>query len=377
MLLNCAKRQSATETALLRAAADPLCLALLLQEPWHDHRLLPPILPGFIQHHPADAPSRPNCVTYVREGIPARQKFSHAESFLEIEVTVGTLTFSILDFFSPGIPDYLADLLATRFTTPPESCLILGDFNAHQLWWSAQHDLDSQSRRHGRAHSDSIAAWLTDHHFRLHNTLGVFTRFPFQRGTTLTGREYTPAVLDLALSRGPVGSAVTTWGIDDSFDLDHRDITLYLSFEDATEAAQPVYFRDWRTADWLAFDEHISRLDPDHLDHLSVPTVTQTLLEAIEAAAPLKVRRPGKKFAPWWTPELGQFQARVKAARRRTRGLHSDLKLVKRSECPIWAAYDSIHQKWKTAVSHVRSQYVASTLASVDHQSVWRVLKRH
>jgi hypothetical protein len=131
MLLNCAKRQSATETALLRAAADPLCLALLLQEPWHDHRLLPPNLPGFIQHHPADAPSRPNCVTYVREGIPARQKLSHAASFLEIEVTVGALTFSILNFYSPGIPDHLADLLATRFTTPPESCLMLGDFNGH------------------------------------------------------------------------------------------------------------------------------------------------------------------------------------------------------------------------------------------------------
>jgi hypothetical protein len=229
MLLNCAKRQSATKSALLRAAADPLCLALLLQEPWHDHRLLPPILPGFIQHHPADAPSRPNCVTYVREGIPARQKFSHAASFLEVEITVGALTFSILNFYSPGIPDHLADLLATHFTTPPASCLLLGDFNAHHPWWAAQHGVDSESRQCGRAQSDAIVTWLEHHHFRLHNTPGVLTRFPVQRGTTLTGKEYTPAVLDLAFSRGPIGDAVTTWGIDDSSDSDHRGITLHLS----------------------------------------------------------------------------------------------------------------------------------------------------
>jgi hypothetical protein len=113
------------------------------------------------------------------------------------------------------------------------------------------------------------------------------------------------------------------------------------------------------------------------LDHLSVPLVTKALLEAIEAAAPLKVRKPGKKFAPWWTPELGRLQTRVNAARRRTRSLHSELRLVKWSECPVWTAYDSLQRQWKAAVSHARSQYIASTLAAVDQQSVWRILKRH
>jgi hypothetical protein len=213
---------------------------------------------------------------------------------------------------------------------------------------------------------------LTDPHLRLHNTPGVFTRFPFQRGTTPTGREYTPAVLDLALSRGPVGSAVTTWGIDDSFqvDSDHQGITLHLSFEGAAGAAQPVYFRDWRTANWTAFDERVSRLD---LNNLSVTWVTTTMLEAIEAAAP----KPGRKFAPWWTLELDRLQTRVKAARRRARGFHSELKITKRSECPVWATYDSLQKQWKEAVAQARSQYIAFTLASADHQSVWRVLKRH
>jgi hypothetical protein len=375
MLLNCAKRQSATETALLRAAADPLCMALLLQEPWHDHRLLPPNLPGFIQHHPADAPSRPNCVTYVREGIAARQKFSHAVSFLEIEVTVGTLTFSILNFYSPSIPDHVADLLATRFITPPASCILMGDFNAHHSWWSACHDMDSELRRIGRTQSDAIVEWLDLHHFRLHNTPGVHTRFPMQRGTTRTGKEYTPAVLDLAFSKGPIEQVVTTWGIDDSPDSDHRGITLHPSFAD-TGKVESSYFRDWRAADWSIFDTHISRLD---LDDLTVPAMTKAMVEAIEAAVPLKKKMPGKRRAPWWTPGLTGLQSRVKAAQRRARNATAPIEagLTKCSDSPLWAAYDSLQAEWKAKVAHARSQYTANLVAAVDQRSVWRVLKRH
>jgi hypothetical protein len=375
MLLNCAKRQSATETAVLRAAADPLCIALLLQEPWHDHRLLPPNLPGSIQYQPADAPNRPNCVTYVREGIPARQKFSHAASFLETEVTVGTLTFSILNFYSPSIPDHLADLLATRFITPPTSCILMGDFNAHHPWWSARHDMDSEARRVGRAHSDAIVEWLEQHRFRLHNTPGVLTRFPMQRGTTRTGKEYTPAVLDLAFSRGPIERTVTTLGIDDTPDSDHRGITLHLCI-DAENPMELASYRDWRTTDWNVFDEHVSRLD---LDNLSVATVTKAMVDAIKAVAPLKTRRPGKKCVPWWSPELARLQHRVKAARRRARDAMAPTAagLVKRSKSPLWAAYDSLQAEWRKTFTQARTTYTADKLASVNQQNVWSVLKRH
>jgi endonuclease/exonuclease/phosphatase family metal-dependent hydrolase len=173
---------------------------------------------------------------------------------------VGTLTFSILNFYSPSTPDHLADLLTTRFTTPPTSCILMGDFNAHHPWWSAQHDMDSEARQHMRTPSDSIAHWLQNHHFQLHNTPGVFTRCPFQKGTTSMGREYMPAVLDLAFSRGPIERTVTTWGIDDSPDSDHRGITLHLSLPNA-EGAIPIRYRDWKAADWTVFEAHISRLD--------------------------------------------------------------------------------------------------------------------
>jgi ribonuclease HI len=373
MLLNCAKRQSATETALLRAAADPLCLALLLQEPWHDHRSLPPHLPGFIMHNPADAPKRPNCVTYVREGIPAKQTFSHAASFLVLELTVGALTFSVLNFYSPGIPDHLADLLTTRFTRPPASCILMGDFNAHHPWWSAQHDMDSESRQHTRPPSNAIVQWLGSHCFQLHNTPGVFTRFPFQRGTTSTGREYMPAVLDLALSRGPIGEAVTSWGIDDSSDSDHRAITLHLSLPGTAETT-PIRYRDWKAADWAVFEAHISRTD---LSTPSVPTVTKAMVEAVEAAVPVRTRRPGKVHAPWWTPGLAWLQIRVKTARRQARNATAPKEgFVKRSDCPLWAAYDSLQAQWRTAVAGARSEYAATKLAAVDPQNVWRVLKR-
>jgi hypothetical protein len=372
MLLNCAKRQSATETALLRAAADPLCMALLLQEPWQDHRLLPPNLPGFIPHYPADAPSRPNCVTYVREGIAARQKFSHAASFLEIEVTVGTLTFSILNFYSPSIPDHLADLLTTHFTTPPASCILMGDFNAHHPWWSAQNNMHSESRQHTRVPSNAIAQWLESHRFQLHNTPGVFIRFPFQRGTTSTGRKYMPAVLDLALTRGPIGAAVTSWGIDDSADSDHRGITLHLGLPRA-EDEKPTRYRDWKADDWSIFEAHISRLDLT-----TVPAVTKAMVEAVEAAVPVRTRRPGKINAPWWSPGLAWLQSRVKTARRRAREATAPKEgFVKWSDSPLWAAYDSPQAQWKSAVARARSEYVANKLAAVDQQNVWRILKRH
>jgi ribonuclease HI len=347
-------------------------MALLLQEPWNDHRLLPPNLPGFIPHYPADAPSRPNCVTYVREGIAARQKFSHAASFLEIEVTVGTLTFSILNFYSPSIPDHLADLLTTHFTTPPASCILMGDFNAHHPWWSAQNDMESESRQHTRVPSNAIAQWLESHRFQLHNIPGVFTRFPFQKGTTSTGREYMPAVLDLALTRGPIGATVTSWGIDDSADSDHRGITLHLGLPRA-EDEKPTRYRDWKAADWSIFEAHISRLDLT-----TVPAVTMAMVEAVEAAVPVRTRRPGKVNAPWWTPGLAWLQSRVKTARRRAREATAPKEgFVKRSDSPLWAAYDSLQAQWKSAVARARAEYVANKLAAVDQQNVWRILKRH
>jgi hypothetical protein len=102
------------------------------------------------------------------------------------------------------------------------------------------------------------------------------------------------------------------------------------------------------------------------------------MVEALEAAVPVRIRRPGKRNTPWWTPGLAWLQSRVKTARCRARDATAPKEgFIKRSDSPLWAAYDSLQAQWKAAVARARSEYAADKLAAVNHQTVWQVLKRH
>jgi hypothetical protein len=180
----------------------------------------PPDTPGFDLFSPT--PLLPRCVTYVRRSTPAVQRFTDGDSFLETVVTIGEMSFSLLNFYSPGHPKHVAQLLTVRFHTSPESCILLGDLNAHHALWSAERDLDSTARRKASRDLDVLAAWLEGHQFTLHNEPGIPTYYPDRLGDS----HMTPSVIDLALSRGAIRDHVTSCAIDNPPPSDHRTIAL-------------------------------------------------------------------------------------------------------------------------------------------------------
>jgi hypothetical protein len=297
-LLNCAKKKLATESIIQQATADPQCLALLLQELWNDADCgLPRDTPEFDLFSPT--PLHPKCVTYVRRGTPAVQRFTDGDSFLEMVVTVGETSFSLLNFYSPGHPKHIAQMLTTRFPTPPESCILLGDLNAHHPWWSAERDLDSAARRKSSRESNVLAAWLELHRFTLHNEPGIPTHFPDRIGDS----KAVPSVIDLALSRGAIRDRVTSWAIDETPPSDHHTIALYLNVG-TPAAADPIQYQDWRSTDWRLFDDHIRRMDLDNLEPSgAISAISQGISDAVDTAVPLRTRRT-KPQVPWWHPEL-------------------------------------------------------------------------
>jgi hypothetical protein len=312
--LNCAKKQLATESIIQQAFADPQCLALLLQEPWLDiDRGLPPDTPAFDLFSPILA--HPRCVTYVQRGVNAVQRFTDGNSFLEMTLTIGSTMFSLLNFYSPGRPKHVAQLITKRFQAPPESCILLGDLNAHHPWWSAERDLDSDARRKTLRESNILASWLEEHDFTLHNEPGIPTHFPDR----LAKRQATPSVIDLALSRGAICDQIISWAIDEAPSSDHCTVALYLSINGFAATARPIRYRDWRNADWRLFDDHINCLDLNELEPSGgITAISKAILDAVDVPVPQKTRRI-KPRGPWGHPELDRMRTRVKRAKRRIR----------------------------------------------------------
>jgi len=86
-LLNCARDQATTISALQDFARHNENLILLLQEPWIDRHGQPPILPNFDTFSPI--PLKPKCVTYVQRtpGLTATTIFTAQDSFLGTTIT--------------------------------------------------------------------------------------------------------------------------------------------------------------------------------------------------------------------------------------------------------------------------------------------------
>jgi hypothetical protein len=197
--LNCARKKLATESIVQQASADPQCLALLLQEPWNETDSgLPPDTPNFDLF--SSVHTRPRDVTYVRRGTRATQRLTDGDSFLETTITVGETSFSLLNFYFPGHPKHVAQLISARFPTLPESCILMEDLNAHHPKWSAERDLDTAARRKSSRESNVLAAWLERHHIMLHNEQGITTYCAYRIGDS----KAEPSVHDLTLSRGAI-----------------------------------------------------------------------------------------------------------------------------------------------------------------------------
>jgi hypothetical protein len=363
-LLNCAKKKLATESIIQQATANPQCLALLLQEPWNEvDRGFPPDTPEFDLFCPT--PLLPKCVTYVRRSTPAVQRFTDGDLFLEMAVTVGETSFSLLNFYTPGHPKHIAQLLTTRFPTPPEYCILLGDLNAHHPWWSAERDLDSAARRKTSRDLNVLAAWLEKHRFTLHNEPGIPTHFPNRIGDS----KAVPSVIDLALSPGAIWDRVISWAIDEAPPSDHRTIALYLNV-DTPAAADPIQYRDWRSADRHLFDDHIRRLDLDNLQPSgAISAIWQGISDALAAAVPLRTRRT-KPRVPWWHPDLERICIKVKRAK-------CPIRDTSNPSAEARAVFYSLDKQWRCMVARARDNFNARRLAETDHRNVWRTIKHH
>jgi hypothetical protein len=111
-LLNCTKGHATTISALFAFASNPISLVILLQEPAIEHKKLPPSHPDF--HLLTPVPEQPHCATYIcrSPGVQADIIFTHSDSFLGIRISFPTgPAFTIYNFYSPGRPHVMADLL--------------------------------------------------------------------------------------------------------------------------------------------------------------------------------------------------------------------------------------------------------------------------
>jgi len=311
-LLNCARGQATTISALLDFARHNENLILLLQEPWIDRHGQPPILPNFDTFSPI--PLKPKCVTYVRRtpGLTATTIFTAQDSFLGTTITSTlnskTTTFMLFNFYSPGRAEPIARLLPS--IPVPKECILMGDLNAHHVWW--QGPLPQTARTSAASHD--LAEWLESNNFQLHNVPGLPTHHP-RNGST-------PSTIDLCLSRGEITATILSLATDHDTTSDHSSITITLALPSAPSSV-PVR-RNWQEANWETLREHVRSTGID-LTNLqgkedilrAAANITTILHEAIDAAVPSGTSR--KPQAPWWNHSLTLAKRSVKRADKRAR----------------------------------------------------------
>ena len=306
-LLNCARGQATTISALQDFFQKPENLICLLQEPWVDRHGNPPSLPGFDIFTPS--PTKPRCVTYVRHapGLTATTVVTAQDSFLGTTITTShnQQTFTLFNFYSPGRAEPLAAILPTLKL--PTDCILMGDLNAHHPWW--QGPLPQAARISTASHT--IANWLEDNNFYLQNEPAIPTHHARNGGQ--------PSTIDLCLSRGSPTQSILTLAVDHETTSDHSAVTITLSLPSATAPTIPR--RCWHKASWETFDSRIrsARMDLSQLqgadDTLrAVTNITQLIHKAVDEAVPVRTTR--RTEAPWWNHSLTLAKQSVKRADR-------------------------------------------------------------
>ena len=207
-LLNCARGQATTISALQDFARHNENLILLLQEPWIDRHGNSPSLPSFDTFTPM--PRKPRCATYVRHtpGLTATITFTATNLFLGTTITTPhDQEFTLLNFYSPGRAEPLAAILPTIHL--PGNCIQMGDLNAHHPWWQGP----LTPTVHVSRASQVIADWLEDNNFHLENEPSIPTHHPRNGGR--------PSTIDLCLSRGPTMQSILSLAVDHNTTSDH------------------------------------------------------------------------------------------------------------------------------------------------------------
>jgi len=360
-LLNCARGHATTISGLQEFAKTPENLICLLQEPWCDRHGHPPSIPDFDTHSPT--PLQPRCITYIRRtpGLTATTTFASQDSFLGTTITsiLGprSITFTLNNLYSPGRPEHLAAILPSIYL--PKECILMGDLNAHHIWW--QGPMPPTARTSPASHA--IADWLEANNFHLHNEPALPTHHP-RNGTT-------PSTIDLCLSRGSITTSILSLAVDHNTTSDHSSVTATLTLPSAAQT-RPLQ-RLWHKANWGIFKEHIraTGLDTSNLQGQSdtlraVTTITTLLHQAIEAAVPQG--KPKKTEAPWWNHNLTLAKRSVKQADRRAR-LHP-------SETNSKDSHNKRHH-WTTMVRNAMTAYRVKQLQGTTTRTVWKTLRHH
>jgi len=358
-LLNCARGQATTISVLQDFGKKPENLICLLQEPWWDRNGHPPTLPGFDTFTPS--PTKPRCATYVRRtsGLTATTVFTAQDSFLGTTITTlhNQKTFTLFNFYSPGRAEPLAAILPTLKL--PTDCLLMGDFNAHHPWW--QGPLPRTVRISSASHS--IADWLEENNFYLHNEPAIPTHHPRNGGR--------PSTIDLCLSRGSTTQSILVLAVDHNTTSDHSSVTATLALP-YTILRTPTR-RNWHKANWATFHEYIhsAGLDLTNLhgreDTLrAVTNITTILHQATDVAVPLSTSR--RTAAPWWNHSLTLAKRSVKRADKRARLQPSTASRMDSQ---------TKRQHWTLMVRTAKTAYRIKQLQSTTTKSIWKTLHHH
>jgi hypothetical protein len=176
-MLNCTKGYAMTTSALFSFASNSNTILILLQEPAIEYNLQPPSYPDF--HSLTPVTECPLCATYVRQlpGVQADIIFTHSNSFLGTRISSpASPAFTIYNFYSPGRPHAIANLLP-QFC-PKLPAIIMGNLNAYHPWWGSTTTIDNNQIHSFHAETDSIVDWMESYSFFLHNKPGTLTYFP-------------------------------------------------------------------------------------------------------------------------------------------------------------------------------------------------------
>ena len=358
-LLNCARGQATTISALQDFARKPENLIFLLQEPWCDRHGNPPSLPGFDTFFPS--PTKPRCVTYVRHtpGWTATTVFTASDSFLGTTITTvhNQKSFTLYNFYSPGRPEPLAAILPSLKL--PTDCLLMGDLNAHHPWW--QGPLPSTARISAASHK--IANWLEDNNFSLHNETAIPTHHPRNGGR--------PSTIDLCFSRGSTTQSIFALAVNHDTTSDHSSITATLALPSIIQVAPAR--RNWHKADWETFNNYIQStgLDLTNLqgegDTLrAISNITTIIHKATDVAVPISTSR--RPEAPWWNHSLTLAKRSVKRADKRARLQPSTA---------TRADSQTKHHHWTKMVRAAKAAYRIKQLQSATTRSIWKTLHHH
>ena len=358
-LLNCARGQATTISVLQDFAKKPENLICLVQEPWWDRHGYPPSLPGFDTFAPSLI--KPRRVTYIcrTPGLTATTVFTAQDSFLgtTITTTCNQKTFTLFNFYSPGRAEPLAAILPTLKL--PTDCLLMGDFNTHHPWW--QGPLPRTVRISAASHT--IADWLEENNFHLHNEPAIPTHHPRNGGC--------PSTIDLCLSRGSTTESILALAVDHDTTSDHSSLTatLALLYSIPTTPAR----RNWFKANWATFHEHVQAAGRDltnlqgKADTLrAVTNITTILHQATNAAVPLST--PRRTAAPWWNHSLTLAKKSVKRADKRARQQPSSTNR---------ADSQTKRHHWAMMVCTAKAAYRIKQLQSTTTKSIWKTLHHH